>query len=187
MGRSAAVIEIDDDVRELSGEEAQRLWAAVLARQGLAGGRKLRSAAEAAELGLGLHAARLPSPFTTLLARLGDPASALALFEPPTTVSLTTVRCMRKTLHILPIPLAGIAHTATRYFRERDALRLAHNAKIAPATLGTLIDQLLQLMTVSGPLGHREMESSMLSERWPVLATRVALRLIQRSRRSVGR
>jgi hypothetical protein len=125
-----AAASITDDVRELFADDAQRLWISVLARQGLSGGAKLTSAADVAERGLGLHAARLPSPYATLLARLVDPAAAAdAIFEPRTSLLLITVRCMRKTLHILPLPLAAVAH-ATRFAQVTTLA--SHPCSLAP-------------------------------------------------------
>ena len=102
---------------------AARAWNWILARQGLADGRRLSSAAEIADAALGLHAARLPSPYAIVAARSSDPAIPGSLFTAPVRASLLTVRCMRKTLHTLPLPLAAAAHTATLRFRDRDAQR----------------------------------------------------------------
>jgi hypothetical protein len=67
---------------------------------------------------VGLHAARQLTPWMTLHSRLpGVPATELrrALRER----ELLRIRCMRRTLHLLPVDLAAIAHTATR--RQRLA------------------------------------------------------------------
>lgn len=168
---------ISSTVRRLSTRNADRLWLDVLARQGLAGGPKLASAIDVAESALGLHAARLPSPYATLLARVEHPAAAGSIFEPQCgELAMTTVRCMRKTLHTLPISLAVIAHAATRHFRERDALRAAHNAGCTPVQAAMLASQLVKLLADSGPLGTKSIES-ILSSRHPIPAIRAALKL----------
>jgi hypothetical protein len=51
-----------------------------------------------------------------------------SLFTGPVQASLLTLRCMRKTLHTLPLPLAAAAHAATLRFRDRDACRAVLNA-----------------------------------------------------------
>src|SRR5258707_1326485 len=106
----------------LDEQRAQQLWNWLLWRQGLADDTKFQSVAEIAHASLGLHAARLPSPFVTVLARGDTPSVALSLFNSASREVLTTLRCMRKTLHTLPLPLAAAAHGATLHFRERDAL-----------------------------------------------------------------
>jgi predicted transcriptional regulator len=72
----------------------------------------------------GLHAARLPTPFTTLFTRVPD-------FETQTLWNHLYVqndhiklRCMRRTLHILPLKYAPIAHRATMHFRLADCFTL---------------------------------------------------------------
>lgn len=168
---------ISSTVRILSTRNADQLWLDVLARQGLAGGPKLASAIDVAKSTLGLHAARLPSPYATLLARVEHPAAAGAIFEPQFgDLAMTTVRCMRKTLHTLPISLAVVAHAATRHFRERDALRAAHNAGCTPAQATMLANHLVVLLAESGPLGTRSIEA-LLSPRHSIPTIRAALKL----------
>ena len=115
-------------LRVLDETAAARAWNWILARQGLADSRRLASAWQVADAALGLHAARLPSPYAIVAARTGDPAVPASLFTGPVQASLLTVRCMRKTLHALPLPLAAAAHAATLRFRDRDARRAVLNA-----------------------------------------------------------
>jgi predicted transcriptional regulator len=72
----------------------------------------------------GLHAARLPTPFTTLFSRVsGFETQALwdHLYVKNDHIKL---RCMRRTLHILPLEYAPIAHRATMHFRLADCYTL---------------------------------------------------------------
>lgn len=164
-------------VRRLSLRHADQLWLEVLARQGLAGGPKLASALDVAESALGLHAARLPSPYATLLARVEHCAAASTIFRPQGPhMAMTTVRCMRKTLHTLPVPLAATAHAATRHFRERDALRLAHNIGFTPAQAMLLVTRLVNLLIEVGPLDTKDIETRLSSEH-SIPAVRAALKL----------
>ena len=124
-----------DSSRRLALDEAgaSRVWNWIFARQGLADGRLLvQRRAEIADATLGLHAARLPSPYAIVAARSSDPAVPASLFTAPVRASLLTVRCMRKTLHALPLPLAAAAHAATLRFRDRDARRAVLQRRRTP-------------------------------------------------------
>lgn len=165
------------DAHRLSDGEASRLWQWVLARQGLATHTRLRSVEETADLALGLHAARLPSPFQTVLARVGDPSLALRLLGPAGPRDLVTVRCMRKTLHTLPLPLATAAHAATRHFRERDALRAMVNARVPEGDAAAATADLVALLDQDGPTGHRDIERRLAPHGRTVPVVRVALKL----------
>lgn len=105
----------------LNEETAVRTWNWLLTRQGLTDSQRLTSAWDAADAALGLHAARLPSPYAMVAARTDDSAIPGSLFTAPVRASLLTLRCMRKTLHTLPLHLASAAHAATVRFRERRA------------------------------------------------------------------
>ncbi|MFB5760582.1 DNA glycosylase AlkZ-like family protein [Paenibacillus medicaginis] len=76
---------------------------------------------------VGLHAARLSTPYVTLFARLegfrpADLRDALHIHN-----QLIKTRCMRKTLHILPLPLVPVAHYAT-YAQRLSDVRVRHKA-----------------------------------------------------------
>lgn len=138
--------------------QARRLWNWTLARQGLHPDRRLSSAAQISHAALGLHAARLPSPFATVLARSDGPEVALSLFNQ--SEDLVTLRCMRRTLHLLPVDLAAAAHRATVHYRLRDATRRAHNASVPDHVLTQIRTQLPDLLA-EGPLPHRQIEHAL--------------------------
>src|SRR4051794_7084289 len=96
----------------LTNSQASQLWNWVLAKQGLSAENRLTNARAAAELSLGLHAARLASPFATAVARTTENADITDLLGPGSNPHLVTVRCMRKTLHTLPPQLAAVALAA---------------------------------------------------------------------------
>jgi len=84
------------------------------ARHGVLHGHKALSVREAAERSVGIHAARLKSPYTALHARCDSFANQHlheALFVNRSVIKL---RCMRRTLHIVPLHLAPVVHVATR-------------------------------------------------------------------------
>lgn len=60
---------------------ARQLWNWLLRRHGLSEDTKFGSVVEIARATLRLHAARLPSPFATVVARSVSPAVASTLFE----------------------------------------------------------------------------------------------------------
>ncbi|MER7359984.1 DNA glycosylase AlkZ-like family protein [Nonomuraea dietziae] len=149
----------------------------MLARQGLGPHTRQLGVEEIADAGLGLHAARLPSPFATVAARAADPSIPLQLFDPAVRSRLVTVRCMRKTLHTLPLDLAAAAHAATLRFRERDALRAIVNAGHSAHTVATATAALVELLGESGPLFHRTIEDRLAAAGLPITVTRLALKL----------
>ncbi|WP_433189211.1 DNA glycosylase AlkZ-like family protein [Actinoallomurus sp. CA-150999] len=90
-------------------------------------------------------------------------------------MELLTVRCMRKTLHALPLPLAAAAHSATLRFRARDARRAAVNAGVSDEDLGRAVDRILTVLE-AGPLQHRVLEQRLMSQGIPVPVGRIAIK-----------
>jgi Winged helix DNA-binding domain len=160
----------------LDEETAARTWNWLLTRQGLTDSKRLTSAWDAADAALGLHAARLPSPYAMVAARTDDSAIPGSLFTAPVRASLLTLRCMRKTLHTLPLHLAPAAHTATIRFRERDARRTALNAGYGIPAIDDLISQVSALLRES-PLPHRIIETRLAQAGHDVRAIRSAIKI----------
>lgn len=156
---------------------ARQLWNWLLRRHGLSEDTKFDSIVEIARATLGLHAARLPSPFATVIARSVSPTVALTLFETESHANLLTVRCMRKTLHILPLELAVVAHSATLHFRERDALRAITNANINLRHITGTVDTIVDLLSREGPMSHRTIETRLIAPHTSVVVVRLALKL----------
>ncbi|HEX5406278.1 MAG TPA: crosslink repair DNA glycosylase YcaQ family protein [Pseudonocardiaceae bacterium] len=165
------------DAHVLDSNDARRLWNWQLGRQGLAAGSRLGSVQEIAHASFGLHAARLPSPFATVLARGATSSVATSLFSSETRASVVTVRCMRKTLHALPLPLAAAAHAATLHFRERDALRTITNSALSARLMTRVTAAIVELLSQTGPLFHRDIETLLVGPRVTVQAVRLALKL----------
>ena len=168
---------LDGPVRVLDAGTASVVWEHLLARQGLAPHTRLPAAVDIADAALGLHAARLPSPYAILAARAADPTTPATLFTPAVQRHLLTVRCMRKTLHALPLPLAAAAHTATLRFRARDAARAVLNAGVTARELDHAIEQLLGLLQ-GGPIQHRVIEKHLVQSGVPVSLTRLATKTV---------
>lgn len=157
--------------------EARQLWNWLLRRHGLSEDTKFDSVLEITHATLGLHAARLPSPFATVIARSVSPTVALTLFEEQTHADLMTVRCMRKTLHTLPLGLAAVAHRATLHFRERDALRAITNFDVSLHHISGTVDTMVDLLDREGPMSHRAIEAQLIAPHTPVVVVRLALKL----------
>jgi hypothetical protein len=163
-------------LRVLDEQAAARTWNWILTRQGLADTHRLASACQVADAVLGLHAARLPSPYAIVAARTGDSTVPASLFTGPVRASLLTLRCMRKTLHTLPLPLAAAAHTATLRFRERDARRAVLNAGLTAAAVDRMAGQLCELLR-EGPLSHRDIEALLATRGGDVRTGRLAIKV----------
>lgn len=160
-----------------SPSEARRIWNAVLRRQGLAEDARLTTAVEVAHATLGLHSARLPSPFATVMARVSGSATPLGLFSRAAREEMMTIRCMRRTLHTLPLDLVGMAHGATVHFRERAALRAATNAGVSQNALARATDEIVELLRGEGPLFHRDIETLVARGRRTRIVVRLAIKL----------
>lgn len=155
---------------------ARQLWNWLLRRHGLSESTKFDSVLQIANATLGLHAARLPSPFATVVARSVSPTVALTLFDKETHAELMTVRCMRKTLHTLPLELAAVAHRATLHFRERDAIRSITNADVSLRHISGTVDAMVGLLDREGPMSHRAIETQLTATHTSVVV-RLALKL----------
>ena len=97
---------------------------------------------------IGLHAARLITPYATLATRIeGFIADQLTdeLYE---TKTLIKMRCMRKTLHIVNYELAPIVHNATLKLRVADCLGYYRKEKISQYSIDTIKEHIL--VTLSG-------------------------------------
>jgi hypothetical protein len=117
---------------------------------------------ELASAHAGLHAARLPTPFVTLRARLpGFAANELRQALEPGG-SLIKLRTCRRTLHIYPLAEAAAAHNAT--LRQRLAACAASVRRLGkdPKIL-TRLAPLVREALVGGPLPHRELELQVLA------------------------
>ncbi|MDQ1248184.1 MAG: hypothetical protein QG597_2556 [Actinomycetota bacterium] len=156
--------------------ECDALWNRVLSRQGLHPKTRLGSWHEVSEAGLGIHAARLPTPAATVAARCEDSSAVRTVVGRTDASTATTIRCMRRTLHLLPVHLAVPAHRATLGYRERDALRLAVRAGADAADLARAEDQLTQVLA-NKPMTPRAIETALAGRGTAVPMARAALKL----------
>jgi hypothetical protein len=75
---------------------------------------------------VGLHSARLSTPYVTLCSRVNDFQTKDLRDHSFISRKLVRVRCMRRTLHTVPLDLAAIVHQSTLSFRVADCLRIYH-------------------------------------------------------------
>lgn len=109
---------------------------------------------------VGLHAARLSSPWVAMRARVPTFETAHLRDLLHRERALIKLRCMRRTLHILPLDLAPIAHAATLDQRAgacRSSLRrLGHSDRTLTTLAARVRDHL-----ASSELPYRTLESQL--------------------------
>jgi hypothetical protein len=81
-------------------------------------GFQAKSTGDVARTLIGLHSARLPTPFVTLHTRVNDFDVNDFIHDTYVSRKLIKLRCMRKTLHTVPLEMAPIVHQATLRIRE---------------------------------------------------------------------
>ncbi len=117
---------------------------------------------ELASAHAGLHAARLPTPFVTLRARLPEFAATQLRQALEPGGSLIKLRTCRRTLHIYPLAEAGAAHTATLRQRLSACAATVRRLGKNPQVL-TRIAPLVREALTAGPLPYRELEQRVLA------------------------
>lgn len=95
---------------------------------------------------VGLHSARLPTPFVTLHSRLHNFQTQDLQDELFVSRNLIKVRCMRKTLHIVPLDLAPVVHQATLHFRVADCLRVYKKYNLSDDDIQELQTRICELV-----------------------------------------
>jgi hypothetical protein len=112
---------------------------------------------EAARTLLGLHSARLSSPFVILHARVPGfraPHLPRAILHHREFIKL---RCMRRTLYTVPLDLAPVVHQATLSYRNADCLRTYVRLGASERTVCSLEDAVISVVS-EGPASSRLIE-----------------------------
>ncbi len=112
---------------------------------------------------VGLHSARLPTPYVTLVSRIAGFTPNDLREELYTLRKLIKIRCMRRTLHILPLEIAPIAHKATLSFRIADCKRQFNSLRIEDGLVEDLKYLLLERLE-GAFFSSQEIEEILLSE-----------------------
>lgn len=107
---------------------------------------------------LGLHSARIMTPFMTLCSRMNT-------FKPEQLISklyvekkLIKLRCMRTTLHILPIDMASVVHMATIDIRLADCNLFFKRNNISNESIKMFEDLLKDYLSIPQAPEHIEQE-----------------------------
>ena len=132
----------------------------IFAKHSITPGTQINSIIEIARNHVGLHSARIMTPYTTLCSRLTDYSTCMLrnqLYEEKTLIKM---RCMRTTLHIVPIELASVFHMATFDIRLNECLRFINKYKIGPNQLEKLEDILTEFVNI--PRSASEIENVLL-------------------------
>lgn len=158
-----------------SASTAVELWNWTLAKQGLSQATRHWDPLAVAESSLGLHAARSPSPYATAVSRTFPQANVTSILGPTGDMRLATVRCMRSTLHVLPVHLASVALAATRGLRLPRVAALASKASINWSSIERC-RRWLEEVLAEGPARPRQLESRGQSDGWTVGEVRIALK-----------
>jgi hypothetical protein len=130
----------------------------------------------AAEASLGLHAARVASPFATAAVRTAECTPLTELLGEQGHAELVTIRCVRKTLHTLPVDMAVYAHGATRHYRLRDVAALARRQNVTTAQLESAAARIIAYLRTNGRQSHRTIESALTVSKETALPVRLALK-----------
>jgi hypothetical protein len=162
-------------------ESPARLWNWVLCKQGLSDETRLPDAHSVAVLSLGLHAARVGSPYATVAARTFDDAPLQHMLGPVDNSQLVTIRCMRRTLHTLPVGMASHAHAATRQYRMRDLEGRARRIGLSLQALEPIARDIVSLLHGRGRMPHRAIEVELAAVGRHVDSIRLALKLLWES------
>jgi len=129
-----------------------------LSRHGLLGGSEaLASIAAVADTTFGLHAARQSSPWVALRSRIPSFEAAHLRALLVAERQLVRIRCMRQTLHILPLPLATTAHRATLHQRLSPCRAKLRALSASERSLRAFSAR-VRSHVASGPVPYRDLQ-----------------------------
>lgn len=124
----------------------ERVRAYNCAKHHLVPGFQAKSISEVAHNLCGLHAARLPSPFAIAHARLDNFDTIDLRDQLYQTNQLIKLRCMRTTLHVLPLEIAPIFHQATLDIRLQKCLLVYKRLQIDTNIIDKLKKKIIELI-----------------------------------------
>ena len=110
---------------------------------------------------IGLHSARLITPFSTLNTRLDNFNPEELLSETFIKNNLIKLRCMRTTLHTVNLDMAPIVHQSTKKIRNTVCLGLLKKLNLANSTIIN-IEELIKNLLEENELNSKEIESNLL-------------------------
>lgn len=97
---------------------------------------------------LGLHSARIMTPYITLCSRLKDYKPQMLTSQLYEDKKLIKMRCMRTTLHIVPFDIASILHMATLDLRLSDCKLFFRRNAISIEQVEDMKEELINFMNL---------------------------------------
>ncbi|WP_203402728.1 DNA glycosylase AlkZ-like family protein [Archangium violaceum] len=113
------------------------------ARQHVTPGAQAPEIGQVAQTLVGVHSARLQTPFVALHNRVVDFSVPRLRHELHVARRFIKLRCMRKTLHTVPLALAPVVHQATLGFRVAECDRLYRKLGLSPGQIRRLQDAVM--------------------------------------------
>ncbi|UUF16752.1 MULTISPECIES: DNA glycosylase AlkZ-like family protein [Flavobacterium] len=107
---------------------------------------------------IGLHSARLITPFSTLNTRLDDFNPEELISETFTKNNLIKLRCMRTTLHTVNLDMAPIVHQSTKKIRNTICLGLLKKLNLTSSTV-LYTEELIKSILQENELSSKEIEN----------------------------
>ncbi len=111
---------------------------------------------------LGLHSARIMTPYTTLCSRLKGYNPQMLTSQLYKDKKLIKMRCMRTTLHIVPLDIASILHMATLDLRLSDCKLFFRRNAISIEQVEDMEEELINFMNL--PKTSSEIEERILEK-----------------------
>jgi len=118
----------------------------VFSKHHVAPGSQANQVSQVAQSLFGLHAARLPTPYVTLHSRLTNYQTQDLRHSLLVRRELIKLRCMRRTLHIVPLNLAPVVHQATRTFRVAGCIRTLRSLQISSTTIEAIRQIVIEIL-----------------------------------------
>lgn len=111
---------------------------------------------------LGLHSARIITPYTTLCSRLNEYTPQMLMSQLYEEKNLIKMRCMRTTLHIVPFDIASMLHMATLDLRLSECKTFFRNNDIMIEQVEDLEKEIIDF--VNEPKTADEIEKVLLEK-----------------------
>lgn len=114
-------------------------------------GSQKNSIVDVARNHLGLHSARIMTPYTTLCSRLNEYNPEMLTSQLYEKKNLIKMRCMRTTLHMVPMDIASILHMATLDLRLAECKLFYERNNISIEAIEDLAGELVDFVNEAKP------------------------------------
>lgn len=143
--------------------ELQKINDFIFTKHSIIPGTQLDSIEKVATNHLGLHSARVGTPYTTLCSRLNNYSPKMLSKKLYNERSLIKLRCMRTTLHIAPKDIAPILFKSTLDMRLSECLLFFRRNNIPLQKIEMLAENIVTAFN-DAPISPSEIERWILSE-----------------------